>query len=62
MDYLARNYLRSRKIPSTACSGCGLGQCHKGMVQAIHELGYKGYLGHLHWLCWQADVRHLEGR
>jgi 2-oxoglutarate ferredoxin oxidoreductase subunit beta len=41
MDYLARNYLRSRKIPSTACSGCGLGQCHKAMVQAIHELGYK---------------------
>lgn len=41
MDYLARSYLRARKIPSTACSGCGLGQCHKAMVQAIHELGYK---------------------
>jgi 2-oxoglutarate/2-oxoacid ferredoxin oxidoreductase subunit beta len=41
MDYLAEKYLRSRKIPSTACSGCGLGQCHKAMVQAIDELGYR---------------------
>lgn len=41
MDYLAKQYLRARKIPSTACSGCGLGQCHKAFVQAIHELGYE---------------------
>lgn len=41
VDYLARKYLRSRKIPSTACSGCGLGQCHKAMVQAVDELGYR---------------------
>ncbi len=41
MDYLATRYLRSRKIPSTACSGCGLGQCHKAFVKAIDELGYK---------------------
>jgi len=40
MDYLAAKYLRSRKIPSTACSGCGLGQCHKALVKAIDELGY----------------------
>lgn len=40
MDYLAEKYLRSRKIPSTACSGCGLGQCHKALVKAIDELGY----------------------
>ena len=32
-------YLRSRKIPSTACSGCGLGMNHKIVVQAIDELG-----------------------
>jgi 2-oxoglutarate ferredoxin oxidoreductase subunit beta len=32
-------YLRSRKIPSTACSGCGLGMNHKIIVQAIKELG-----------------------
>lgn len=38
MDYLANKYLRPRKIPSTACSGCGLGVCHKAMVQAIFEL------------------------
>jgi 2-oxoglutarate ferredoxin oxidoreductase subunit beta len=31
--------LRSRKIPSTACSGCGLGMNHKIVVQAIKELG-----------------------
>lgn len=41
MDYLASKYLRSRKIPSTACAGCGLGQCHKAFVMAIDELGYK---------------------
>jgi 2-oxoglutarate ferredoxin oxidoreductase subunit beta len=40
MDALATKFLRSRKIPSTACSGCGLGQCHKAMVQALDELGY----------------------
>ncbi len=36
---LAEKYLRSRKIPSTACSGCGLGQNHKLVIQAIDELG-----------------------
>ncbi|GAB4340983.1 MAG: thiamine pyrophosphate-dependent enzyme [Candidatus Abyssubacteria bacterium] len=41
MDYLATHYLRARKIPSTACSGCGLGQCHKALVRAIDELGLK---------------------
>lgn len=39
MDYLARKYLRAKKIPSTACSGCGLGQVHKKVVLAIDELG-----------------------
>ncbi|MDK2895260.1 MAG: 2-oxoglutarate/2-oxoacid ferredoxin oxidoreductase subunit beta [Moorella sp. (in: firmicutes)] len=39
MDYLATKYLRPRKIPSTACSGCGLGQAHKKVVKAIDELG-----------------------
>lgn len=38
MDRLSDKYLRARKIPSTACSGCGLGQAHKAMVQAIDEL------------------------
>lgn len=38
MDKLTNKYLRSRKIPSTACSGCGLGQAHKALVQAIDEL------------------------
>lgn len=41
MDYLANNYLRPRKIPSTACSGCGLGVNQKALVQAIHELDLK---------------------
>ncbi len=36
---LAEKYLRPRKIPSTACTGCGLGQNHKIVVQAIDELG-----------------------
>ncbi|MCP4691108.1 MAG: 2-oxoglutarate ferredoxin oxidoreductase subunit beta [Desulfobacterales bacterium] len=36
---LSEKYLRARKIPSTACSGCGLGQNHKLVVQAIDELG-----------------------
>ena len=40
-DHLTRAYLRTRKIPSTACPGCGLGQGHKALLQAIHELGYK---------------------
>ena len=43
MDYqssrLTATYLRSRKIPSTACSGCGLGMNHKIVVQAISEVG-----------------------
>ena len=39
-DYLTRKYLRTRKIPSTACSGCGLGQGHKALLQAIYELNY----------------------
>ena len=41
MDYLAEKYLRSRKIPSTACSGCGLGQVHKKIIMAIDELDLK---------------------
>jgi 2-oxoglutarate ferredoxin oxidoreductase subunit beta len=40
MDKLAEKYLRSRKIPSTACSGCGLGQCQKALVKAIDDLNY----------------------
>ncbi|MBW1680627.1 MAG: 2-oxoglutarate ferredoxin oxidoreductase subunit beta [Deltaproteobacteria bacterium] len=36
---ITSKYLRSRKIPSTACSGCGLGLNHKIVVQAISELG-----------------------
>lgn len=32
-------YLRPRKIPSTACSGCGLGINHKILVQALEDLG-----------------------
>jgi len=36
---LIDTYLRPRKIPSTACSGCGLGEVHKTVVQAIAELG-----------------------
>ena len=43
MEYMSSSivddYLRSRKIPSTACSGCGLGINHKIVVQAIKELG-----------------------
>ena len=41
MDYLAEKYLRPRKIPSTACSGCGLGQVHKKIIMAIDELELK---------------------
>jgi len=36
---LAEKYMRPRKTPSTACSGCGLGQNHKLIIQAIDELG-----------------------
>jgi 2-oxoglutarate/2-oxoacid ferredoxin oxidoreductase subunit beta len=36
---LIDKYLRERKIPSTACSGCGLGINHKIVIQAIGELG-----------------------
>ena len=39
MDRYAATYLRKRKIPSTACSGCGLGQIHKKIIMAIDELG-----------------------
>lgn len=39
MDRYAEKYLRARKIPSTACSGCGLGQVHKKVIMAIDELG-----------------------
>ena len=35
---LIDKYLRTRKIPSTACSGCGLGINHKIVIQAIAEL------------------------
>ncbi|HEX9909859.1 MAG TPA: thiamine pyrophosphate-dependent enzyme, partial [Desulfatiglandales bacterium] len=38
---LTSKYLRSRKIPSTACSGCGLGMNHKIVVQAIQDVGLK---------------------
>lgn len=36
---LIDKYLRTRKVPSTACSGCGLGINHKIVVQAVSELG-----------------------
>jgi 2-oxoglutarate ferredoxin oxidoreductase subunit beta len=39
MDYLAEKFLKARKIPSTACSGCGLGQVHKKVLLAIDDLG-----------------------
>ncbi|MDR2051705.1 MAG: 2-oxoglutarate ferredoxin oxidoreductase subunit beta [Deltaproteobacteria bacterium] len=39
MDRLAVKYLRPRKTPSTACSGCGLGQVHKKILLAIEQLG-----------------------
>ena len=41
MDILTEKYLRTRKIPSTACSGCGLGQAHKALVQALYELDFE---------------------
>jgi 2-oxoglutarate ferredoxin oxidoreductase subunit beta len=40
MDYLAEKYLRKRKTPSTACSGCGLGEAQKMLLKAIDDLGY----------------------
>lgn len=39
MDYLAEKYFRKRKTPSTACSGCGLGQTQKMLVKAMYDLG-----------------------
>lgn len=39
MDYLAEKFLKARKTPSTACSGCGLGQVHKKILLAIDQLG-----------------------
>jgi len=39
MDRFAEKYLRKEKTPSTACSGCGLGQVHKKIIVAIDELG-----------------------
>jgi len=41
MDYLAEKYFRPRKTPSTACSGCGLGQAQKMLVKAMDDLGLK---------------------
>jgi 2-oxoglutarate ferredoxin oxidoreductase subunit beta len=38
MDSLFNKYLRARKIPSTTCSGCGLGQVHKKVLLAIEAL------------------------
>ena len=38
---LIKRYLRTRKIPSTACSGCGLGPNHKIVLQAVSELGFE---------------------
>jgi 2-oxoglutarate ferredoxin oxidoreductase subunit beta len=38
MDYLAEKYFRTRKTPSTACSGCGLGQAQKMLAKAIDDL------------------------
>ena len=60
---ITSKYLRSRKIPSTACSGCGLGMNHKIVVQAIEELGLEvggHHLGDIHRVCRPADIRHLE--
>ena len=65
MDYLANKYLRPRKIPSTACSGCGLGQVHKKLVKAIDEVGLEvadvvwgtgiGCAGRQTYNTWQGD-------
>ncbi|MBW2632576.1 MAG: 2-oxoglutarate ferredoxin oxidoreductase subunit beta [Deltaproteobacteria bacterium] len=65
MDRLSKKYLRARKIPSTACSGCGLGQCHKALVQALDELEYEvndvvwgtsiGCAGRQTFATWQGD-------
>jgi len=40
MDYLAEKYFRPRKTPSTACSGCGLGQTQKMLAKAMDDHGY----------------------
>jgi 2-oxoglutarate ferredoxin oxidoreductase subunit beta len=65
MDRLTQKYLRSRKIPSTACSGCGLGQAHKALVLAIDEVGFAvddiiwgtsiGCAGRQTFATWQGD-------
>ncbi|MBW2297748.1 MAG: 2-oxoglutarate ferredoxin oxidoreductase subunit beta [Deltaproteobacteria bacterium] len=65
MDRLSKKYLRARKIPSTACSGCGLGQCHKALVLALDELEYEvndvvwgtsiGCAGRQTFATWQGD-------
>ena len=65
MDILSDKYLRARKIPSTACSGCGLGQAHKALVQAIDELDFEvndiiwgtsiGCAGRQTFATWQGD-------
>lgn len=62
---LTSEFLRSRKIPSTACSGCGLGMNHKIVVQAIKELGLEvrdviwgtsiGCAGRQTFATWQGD-------
>ncbi len=62
---LIDKYLRTRKIPSTACSGCGLGINHKVVVQAIDELGLEvndviwgtsiGCAGRQTFATWQGD-------
>lgn len=38
MDYLAEKYFRVKKTPSTACSGCGVGQAQKMLAKAIDDL------------------------
>ena len=65
MDKLSDKFLRARKIPSTACSGCGLGQCHKALVKALDDLGYEvkdvvwgtsiGCAGRQTFATWQGD-------
>jgi len=62
---LIKKYLRTRKIPSTACSGCGLGPNHKIVLQAIAELGLEtgdiiwgtsiGCAGRQTFATWQGD-------
>lgn len=47
MDYIAERYFRPRKTPSTACSGCGLGQTQKMLAKAMYDLDYD--LGDVIW-------------